>query len=120
MISKTENTDFSPHGLPAWIGSLPLDDHQKAVELMFEYTPDIPLWIQLPHFKKEGMIDQFLHGDVPLPGAQNNGARHDVRPMIGKAPAQLISRRRTWRRSRPRGAQRVRSRMVSLGMGTLS
>ncbi|MGB9498738.1 MAG: hypothetical protein ACKVE4_03115 [Dissulfuribacterales bacterium] len=65
MAAKIINTDFSPHGLPAWIGSLPLEDHQKAVELMLAYTPDIPLWIQLPHFKKEGMIDQFLPG---MPG----------------------------------------------------
>lgn len=58
-------TEFSPHGLPAWIGSLPIDDHCAAIDLMMTYTPDIPLWIQLPHFKTEGMIDQFLPG---MPG----------------------------------------------------
>ncbi len=57
--------DFKPCGLPAWIGSLPLEDHGKAVQMMMEYTPDIPLWIQLPHFKSEGMIAQFLPG---MPG----------------------------------------------------
>jgi methionine synthase II (cobalamin-independent) len=59
------NIDFKPCGLPAWIGSLPLEDHGKAVSMMMEYTPDIPLWIQLPHFKSEGMIAQFLPG---MPG----------------------------------------------------
>lgn len=59
------NTDFKPCGLPAWIGSLPLEDHGKAVKMMMDYTPDIPLWIQLPHFKSEGMIAQFLPG---MPG----------------------------------------------------
>ncbi len=32
---------------------------------MAAYTPDIPLWIQLPRFKIEGMMRQFLSG---LPG----------------------------------------------------
>jgi methionine synthase II (cobalamin-independent) len=59
------NINFKPCGLPAWIGSLPLKDHAKAVSMMMEYTPDIPLWIQLPHFKSEGMIAQFLPG---MPG----------------------------------------------------
>lgn len=36
-----------------------------AAELAFEYTPDIPLWVQLPYFTQEGMIPQFLPG---LPG----------------------------------------------------
>jgi methionine synthase II (cobalamin-independent) len=59
--------DFKPGGLSAWIGSLPLEDHGKAVSMMMEYTPDIPLWIQLPHFKSEGMIAQFLPG---VPGVK--------------------------------------------------
>ena len=66
------------------------------------------------------MIDQFLHGDVPLPGAQNNGARHYVRPMTGKALPQLLSGRHTWRQI---AATRPSARpfgMVSLGMGTIS
>ncbi len=62
--------DFKPCGLPAWIGSLPLEDHGKAARIMMEYTPDIPLWIQLPHFKSEGMIAQFLPG---MPGLKIDG-----------------------------------------------
>jgi len=65
-------TDFKPCGLSAWIGSLPLEDHGKAVSMMMEYTPDIPLWIQLPHFQSEGMIAQFLPG---MPGLQADGDR---------------------------------------------
>ncbi|MBA2879909.1 hypothetical protein HNR65_000216 [Desulfosalsimonas propionicica] len=57
--------DFRPAGFPAWIGSLPMDDHEKAAELMFEYTPDIPLWVQLPKFAAEGMVAQFSKG---MPG----------------------------------------------------
>jgi methionine synthase II (cobalamin-independent) len=64
--------DFTPGGLSAWIGSLPLEDHGKAVKMMMEFTPDIPLWIQLPHFKSEGMIAQFLPG---MPGLKTDGDR---------------------------------------------
>ena len=56
---------FQPRGLPALIGSLPLTDHPQACQLVLEYTPQIPLWIQLPANKNEGMVPQFMPG---LPG----------------------------------------------------
>ena len=56
---------FQPRGLPALIGSLPLTDHAQACQLVLEYTPQIPLWIQLPAHKEEGMVPQFMPG---LPG----------------------------------------------------
>jgi hypothetical protein len=64
-INPDPKIGFRPFALPTWIGSLPLEDHQEAVSLMAAYTPDIPLWIQLPRFKAEGMMRQFLSG---LPG----------------------------------------------------
>lgn len=51
-----------PDCLPMLIGSLPLDDHQAASRLIMEYTPAIPLWVQLPVFPEEGMLAQFLPG----------------------------------------------------------
>ncbi|MBU4504112.1 MAG: hypothetical protein KJ635_05390 [Proteobacteria bacterium] len=57
--------NFQANGLPVLIGSLPMDDHTEAVKLVFRYTPEIPLWVQLPVYKEEGMIAQFLPG---LPG----------------------------------------------------
>ncbi|MCG2757854.1 MAG: hypothetical protein L6263_05420 [Desulfobacteraceae bacterium] len=57
--------NFQANGLPVLIGSLPVDDHKEAVKLVFRYTPEIPLWVQLPVYKEEGMIAQFLSG---LPG----------------------------------------------------
>ncbi|MEE4166546.1 MAG: hypothetical protein V2I35_11155, partial [Desulfocapsaceae bacterium] len=54
--------------LPVLIGSLPLDSHLRAVEQIFEYTPQIPLWPQLPVNRNEGMLLQFLPG---LPGVVN-------------------------------------------------
>lgn len=56
---------FQPNALPALIGSLPIGDHDRAQKLIQEYTPDIPLWAQLPVYREEGMIRQFLPG---LPG----------------------------------------------------
>lgn len=57
--------NFHANSLPVLIGSLPMDDHREAIELVLKYTPRIPLWVQLPVHKEEGMIAQFLPG---LPG----------------------------------------------------
>jgi len=63
---------FKPNGLPLLIGSLPVDDHLQAVKIVLEYTPEIPLWVQLPVFREEGMIAQFLPG---LPGLTEEDER---------------------------------------------
>lgn len=60
-------TQFLPECRPLLIGSLPYDDHRKATEVIFKYTPDFPLWPQLPMYKQEGMIPQFIPG---FPGAR--------------------------------------------------
>ncbi len=44
------------------IGSLPLDDHAQALKLVLAHTPEIPIWVQLPLNKAEGMVRQFLPG----------------------------------------------------------
>jgi methionine synthase II (cobalamin-independent) len=54
--------NFQTNGLPALIGSLPIDNHAEAVKLVFKHTPEIPVWVQLPTYKEEGMISQFLSG----------------------------------------------------------
>lgn len=56
---------FKTNCLPLLIGSLPIDSHNQAMELILHYTPEIPLWPQLPAFEEEGMIPQFLPG---MPG----------------------------------------------------
>ncbi|MCX8043211.1 MAG: hypothetical protein N3B18_03695 [Desulfobacterota bacterium] len=53
------------------IGSLPMDNHREATELMLRYTPDIPLWVQLPKNPQEGMIEQFLPGLPSLKKTDN-------------------------------------------------
>lgn len=55
-------SNFSPCCLPLLIGSVPLNDHRQAVEMIFAHTPQVPIWPQLPAFPQEGMIPQFLPG----------------------------------------------------------
>ncbi len=54
--------DFRPAGLATLIGSLPLDNHLKALDWIFTATPEIPLWPQLPGNPVEGMMRQFIGG----------------------------------------------------------
>jgi methionine synthase II (cobalamin-independent) len=54
--------DFKPACLPLLVGSMPVKDHVHAANLVFKYTPDIPLWVQLPHFVEESMVAQFTPG----------------------------------------------------------
>jgi methionine synthase II (cobalamin-independent) len=58
-------TDFKADALPLLIGSLPMKDHDAATRLILEFTPEVPLWAQLPMFLEEGMAAQFLPG---MPG----------------------------------------------------
>lgn len=57
--------NFDADCQPLLIGSLPHLDHAEAVNLIFDHTPQIPIWPQLPHYREEGMLLQFLPG---LPG----------------------------------------------------
>jgi methionine synthase II (cobalamin-independent) len=57
---------------PILIGSLPLTDHRQAIELIFQHTPAIPLWPQLPKNRREGMVRQFASG---FPGLVDEGNR---------------------------------------------
>jgi len=50
---------------PVLIGSMPLEDHIEASDLVVAHTPDIPVWVQLPKRTGEGMVEQFLPG---MPG----------------------------------------------------
>ena len=73
LDGKQTMENFKPNGLPLLIGSLPMDSHEKATKLVLEHTPDIPLWVQLPHNREEGMIPQFLPG---LPGFSHDSEKN--------------------------------------------
>lgn len=60
---------------PLLIGSLPLADHRRAAQMVLDYTPEIPLWIQLPSYPQEQMIPQFLPG---MPGLRETDGRQFV------------------------------------------
>lgn len=62
--------NFTPNGLPTLIGSFPISDHGEATQLVLSYTPEIPLWAQLPKYKEEGMVAQFIRG---MPGLKAAG-----------------------------------------------
>ncbi|MFH0913045.1 MAG: methionine synthase [Candidatus Omnitrophota bacterium] len=50
----------SLRGLVTGIGSLPHQDPDKAIDLVFKYAPNIPFWPQLPKRDiREGMLAQF-------------------------------------------------------------
>jgi len=63
---------FEGNGLPCLIGSLPLTDYAQAARLVWEHTPEIPLWVQLPKVPGESMTRQFAAG---LPGLAEEGGR---------------------------------------------
>lgn len=63
---------FTPNCLPLLIGSFPMNDHLAASRLIMDYTPAIPLWVQLPVFPEEGMVPQFLPG---MPGVVSQGSK---------------------------------------------
>jgi len=63
---------FRANCLPILIGSLPLLQHEQAMRLIVEHTPEIPLWPQLPKNPREGMVRQFLGG---FPGLVDQNKR---------------------------------------------
>jgi len=58
---------------PILIGSLPLTDHEEAVKVILNQSPEIPLWPQLPKNAGEGMVRQFISG---FPGLREEGSRY--------------------------------------------
>ncbi len=63
---------FQADCLPLLIGSLPLQDHVEALDLVLHYTPEIPVWVQLPFYQQEGMVPQFTPG---LPGLKTTAEK---------------------------------------------
>lgn len=78
---------FEANCRPLLIGSLPLEDHDEASRLIFRYTPDIPLWVQLPVHAHEGMIPQFVPG---LPGVVTRDGRTFVDTVAPDYDQQML------------------------------
>jgi methionine synthase II (cobalamin-independent) len=64
MADNSKNTaaSFTACGRATLIGSLPVADHREALAWIFDHTPEIPLWPQLPANPREGMMSQFIEG----------------------------------------------------------
>ncbi len=56
---------FKANGRTTLIGSLPYADHIEANRIVDKYSHDIPIWVQLPVYKEEGMVVQIMPG---MPG----------------------------------------------------
>jgi methionine synthase II (cobalamin-independent) len=63
---------FEGNCLPCLIGSLPLTDYVQATRLVWEYTPQIPLWVQLPKMPGESITRQFA---AAMPGLTEEDGR---------------------------------------------
>jgi methionine synthase II (cobalamin-independent) len=81
-------TPFKANGLPLLVGSLPMDNHPAAAGLVMEYTPQIPLWVQLPKFLEEGMINQFIPG---LPGVTVQEGKQFIDTQSTSFDAQFLA-----------------------------
>jgi methionine synthase II (cobalamin-independent) len=79
---------FQPNAAAMLIGSQPLKEHKEANRLVFEYTPDIPNWVQLPAYRNEGMVDQFMDG---LPGLVRAGESNYVDVTAGDFDQQTLA-----------------------------
>ncbi len=79
---------FRPECRALLIGSIPLRDHLEATRLMLEYTPDIPLWVQLPGLPQEGMIEQFAPG---MPGLVSDDGRIHIDSRADDFHAELAA-----------------------------
>ena len=56
---------FTPDARPTLMGSLPVTDHNEAVDIIFKYMDSIPVWPQLPCYPEERLLAQYAEG---LPG----------------------------------------------------
>ena len=64
-------------GLATGVGSLPHQDVDSALDLIFKYIPNIPFWPQLPQLNpREGMIAQFSE-NIPCLKINDSGVYFD-------------------------------------------
>jgi hypothetical protein len=79
---------FQANCLPLLIGSLPLRNHEEATRLILRSTPDIPIWPQLPSYKEEGMLLQFLPG---FPGKTDSAGKVFINTASAGFSSELLA-----------------------------
>lgn len=70
------------------VGSMPHRDREKAIELILQWAPEIPVWPQLSAFKEEQMMVQYLEG---LPGVSENSGELVIRTDSSQFDRELYS-----------------------------
>jgi methionine synthase II (cobalamin-independent) len=78
---------FQANGMATMIGSLPLTDHARAIDLILKHIPEIPFWAQLTTYPQEGMMVQFTRG---LPGICRDSGGILVNTNSATFDAQLL------------------------------
>ncbi len=78
---------FPADGFATLIGSMPTQDHDEAVRLVLEHTPEIPVWAQLPVYPQERMVPQFMPG---IPGLKFRGDSFRVDRAADEFDAELL------------------------------
>lgn len=101
------NATIQPNGRTMLIGSQPVGDHKTAMDLVLQYTPEIPNWVQLPVYKQEGMVAQFEAG---MPGLTQKEATTFINTQDEAFDEQIVAffeeylavmeKTRTWEDSR--------------------
>ena len=73
LINIMNKTILRLEGLATGVGSLPYQEADKALDLIFKYLPEVPFWPQLPKRDiREGMTMQFSEG-LPCLAATPSG-----------------------------------------------
>jgi methionine synthase II (cobalamin-independent) len=81
-------SSFQGNCLPCLIGSLPLTDYRRAAELVWEHTPEIPLWVQLPKVPGESITRQFA---AAMPGLAEEEGRAFIDTAAPRFDENLLS-----------------------------
>jgi len=79
--------NFQGLGAATLIGSMPQKDRQKAIELILQTVPEIPVWPQLPLYPDEQMMAQYIEG---LPGLVTVESRQFVRSDTEEFDRQML------------------------------
>ena len=77
-----------PQCRPLLIGSFPGRAHVETVRTICALTPDFPAWPQLPAYRQEGMIEQFIEG---LPGLTQENDKTWLNTVAADFDEQLLA-----------------------------
>jgi hypothetical protein len=86
-MERSRTLDFQGLGSATLIGSMPHRDRQRAIELVLQTVPEIPVWPQLSAYHAEQMMAQYIEG---LPGLVTEEGRQFVRSDTPQFDQQVL------------------------------